>query len=319
MEARRRTRTITIVAAAAFIGVSVAVLASQGLVLSHDWLFLWAILGLLVLSLTDVRRWARGLVVDWLPFAGFLIAYDIARGAADNLGIAAHTSTAIDVDRAVFGSPLPTNWLQSHLYHPPAAAWYDYAAFAVYLSHFFATLLIAVLLWRFAYPQFKRFRTMFLALTAAGFLTYVLFPATPPWLAAYEGRLPPVDRIIGGMWGHAGFYPAQSLFENGSGYVNVVAALPSLHAAYPVLIMLFFWGAARNWQRVLLAAYPLAMGFTLVYAGEHYVFDVVLGWIYAGVVYGIVLAFERVRARARERGRAVGASPLELSGSRVRA
>jgi len=32
-------------------------------------------------------------------------------------------------------------------------------------------------------------------------------------------------------------------------------------------------------------AYPLAMGFALVYLGEHYAFDVLLGWLYAVVVY----------------------------------
>ena len=31
--------------------------------------------------------------------------------------------------------------------------------------------------------------------------------------------------------------------------------------------------------------YVLAMGWTLVYGGEHYVFDVLLGWIYALAVF----------------------------------
>jgi membrane-associated phospholipid phosphatase len=307
-----RLRWITLIAIVAFIGITAGLVAAEGLILSRDWVFAWAMLGLLAISLSDVKRWLRGLVFDWLPFVGILFVYDIARGAADNLGISPHTSTAIDVDGALFGHPIPTVWLQNHLYHFPHARWYDWGAFVVYLTHFFATFLIAMALWRFAYPQFRRFRTMVLALTAAGFATYVLFPGTPPWLASQEGHLPYLYRVIGEMWNHTGgMYPAAGLFQNGNEYVNEVAAVPSLHAAYPVLFMLFFWRGARPWLRVVLVAYPLAMAFTLVYAGEHYVFDVMLGWIYAAVVYRTVTALEGVLARRRARAPALSAdSPV---------
>ena len=99
--------------------------------------------------------------------------------------------------------------------------------------------------------------------------------------------------------------------------------MPSLHAAFPVLILLFFWGGARWWQRILLVAYPLAMAFTLVYGGEHYVTDVLAGWVYAVVVYGAVLAIERARANRRARRGQIAApaaaeapiaSPAEAAG-----
>jgi membrane-associated phospholipid phosphatase len=138
--------------------------------------------------------------------------------------------------------------------------------------------------------------------TALGFLTYVLFPATPPWLAAQQGHLPYIHRVVGEMWNHTdGLYPAAGLFENGNGYVNEVAAVPSLHAAFTMLILIFFWARANWWQRVLLVAYPLAMAFTLVYGGEHYVADVLLGWIYAVVTYVAVGAIDGAVARRRAR------------------
>jgi membrane-associated phospholipid phosphatase len=301
-----RSQRITLIAIVAFIGITAGLVAAEGLILSRDWVFVWAMLGLLALSIADPKRWLRGLVFDWLPFVGILFAYDIARGVADNVGIAAHTSTGIDVDGALFGHPIPSVWLQNHLYDYAHVHWYDYGVFVVYLTHFFATFVIAVFLWRFAYPQFRRFRTMILALTAAGFLTYVLFPATPPWLASQDGHLPYLYRIIGEMWNHTdGMYPAAGLFQNGNEYVNEVAAVPSLHAAFPVMFTLFFWHSARGrpWLRAILVAYPLAMAFTLVYGGEHYVFDVLLGWIYAVAVYSAVTAIERASARRRLRAR----------------
>lgn len=295
-----RVRLMTLLAVALFIGATVAAIVFEGLELSYDWLFVWLLLGLLALSLTDVKRWARGVVFDWLPFAAFLLAYDLARGVADNTGLAPHTSTGIDFDRALFGHTLPTNFLQDRLFDANVAHWYDYVTFFVYLSHFFVSLLVAAFLWRYRYPLFRRWRAMVMCIAAAGFATYILFPGTPPWLASQEGHLPYITRTIGYMWQHVGVYPAAALFETSNRYVNEVAAIPSLHAAYTLLVVLFFWSRVPRWARALLVCYPLAMGFTLVYTGEHYVFDVVLGWAYAVGVYSAVLAFERYRAGARE-------------------
>jgi membrane-associated phospholipid phosphatase len=35
----------------------------------------------------------------------------------------------------------------------------------------------------------------------------------------------------------------------------------------------------------VLAAYPLCMAFTLVYTGEHFVIDIVIGWLYAATTF----------------------------------
>jgi membrane-associated phospholipid phosphatase len=305
-----RTRLLTLAAVLAFIAATVVAVVFAGPEPSTDWLFVWLVLGLLALSLSDVKRWARGVIFDWLPFAGFLLAYDLARGVADNTGLAAHTSTGIDFDRALFGHTLPTNWLQDRLFDPYVAHWYDYVTFFVYLSHFFVTLLIAAALWRFRYPLFRRWRAMVLSIAAVGFLTYILYPGTPPWLASQSGHLPPITRTIGYMWQHAGIYPAAALFETSNHYVNDVAAIPSLHAAYTLLVVLFFWSRVPLWARPLLLLYPLSMGFTLVYTGEHYVFDVVLGWVYAVGVYAAVLAFERRRANGVEPAPTLGVRSL---------
>ena len=51
----------------------------------------------------------------------------------------------------------------------------------------------------------------------------------------------------------------------------------------------------RRWLRPLLLLYPLLMGLTLMATGEHYFFDVVLGWIYAGAVMAAWSLWERRR------------------------
>src|SRR5215212_8840997 len=204
---------LTALAVAGFAGLTVAAVAWRGMFLSRDWLFAWILAALLVLSLGDLRRWARGVVLDWLPLMAALLLYDLSEGVRQLLGVRAHVLPQLDADRLLGGSTVPTVALQRALYVHGHPHWYDYATFVVYLSHFFVTLLVAVALWRFAHDRFGRFRTLVVALATAGFVTYVLFPAVPPWLAASHGYLPPVHRTVGEMWQHVGLAPASALFE----------------------------------------------------------------------------------------------------------
>ncbi len=59
------------------------------------------------------------------------------------------------------------------------------------------------------------------------------------------------------------------------------------------MLLLFLWPIAGRW-RSLLVGYNAVMVFVLVYGAEHYVSDVLLGWLYALVVF---LAFSRYWAR----------------------
>ena len=293
---RRNARLLTVAGLAVFIAATVALVWTQGLILSRDWLFAWLLLGLLAVSLSDPRRWARSVVFDWLPLMVVLLCYDLSLPVRQWVGITPHVWPQLEADRIVFGE-LPTITLQRWLYDG-VPRWYDYVGFVVYLSHFFLTLLVLALLWKLSYERFRHYRTLVVTLATAGFVTYVLFPAVPPWLAAVNGHIEPVPRIIAGMWDAVGIAPAKALFESRGEFYNQEAAVPSLHAAYTMLVLLFFWGAGR-WARVALVAYVLSMAFTLVYSGEHYVSDILLGWLYSAAVVAGVGWFRRRRRRAR--------------------
>lgn len=292
----RRARLLTATGAATFLAASVALVATQGLILSRDWLFAWVLAGLLAISLSDPVRWARGVVVDWLPLMALLLCYDLSRPVREWIGARPHVLPQLDADRWLFGE-VPSISLQHAFHDPGVAHWYDFAAFAVYLSHFFVTLAVLAILWKVSHRRFREYRTLVVALATVGFAAYVLFPAAPPWLAAYEGHIEAVPRAIAGMWTEVGIAPAAALFENRGEFYNQEAAVPSLHAAYPMLLLLFFWGAGR-WARIGLGAYVVAMALTLVYTGEHYVSDVLAGWLAAGAV---VAAVSALRARRRSR------------------
>ena len=83
------------------------------------------------------------------------------------------------------------------------------------------------------------------------------------------------------LWEHLGHQGIAGLFSGTSLYANDVAAIPSLHAAYPMLIALFFWQGSGPRARAILALYAVVMALVLVYSAEHYVLDIILGWLYA--------------------------------------
>jgi membrane-associated phospholipid phosphatase len=310
--AARRTgvpRVLRIGAPVAYLAALATLVLSWGLPVARDQLFFWVLLGLAAFSVGAWRSWGV-MLLAWLPWLGLLVVYDELRGAVSVPPDRAHVTTQIDVDRVLGLGHVPTEWLQQHLWSPGHLHWYDYAVWGVYMTHFFAVWLVAAALWRVSRRRFAHYAVVTMVLTLGAFLVYWRFPAQPPWLAGDLGRIGPVDRIVPTVWDHLGLGSMSSVYENGN-LVNTVAAMPSLHAAYPMMLLLFFWRAGRA-VRVGLAAYTLAMGYALVYGGEHFVTDILAGWLMAGVVYVVVTAALRAAsawARRRAAARAAAATP----------
>ena len=265
---------------------SAAMIATVGVPTSHALVFTWFGLGMGTFAVTDLRRKLVRFGFDWLPFMGVLLVYDRLRGYADGLLVHPREVPQIKVEAALFGKPIPTVWLQSHLWHGPHdLQWWDYLCWFVYLTHFVATLLIAAVLWTWAHQHFARFASMVCVLALTGFATYVLYPAVPPWMAAQHGAIGEANRTVKIVWPHIPIAHYGDIFETGTHYANNVAAMPSLHAGYALLVVLFLWRFTPTWLRPLLALYPPAMAFTLVYGGEHYIVDCIAGWAYAAFAY----------------------------------
>ena len=112
----------------------------------------------LLVSMADLRGSARGLLLEWVPFMAILIAYDSLRGSAGHL-FAVHYLPQLDVDRWLFGGTTPTVALQHWLWHGHVV-WYDVVAWCVYLTHFFATPIVAAVLWKVNRPRFRVFAVL---------------------------------------------------------------------------------------------------------------------------------------------------------------
>ena len=84
-----------------------------------------------------------------------------------------------------------------------------------------------------------------------------------------------------------GLHMVGGMLSQGQHLVNPVAAMPSLHTAYATLAAGFFWFGKNWWQKTLLACYPLAMAFALLYGGEHYIVDEIAGAAYALTIIAV--------------------------------
>lgn len=229
---------------------------------------------------------------DWSIFLVVLLSWQILSGMSRNLGhIKPHVTEMIVVDKTLFFGQVPTVWLQSHFYDPHHLHWYDVGASILYTMHFALPIGFAFALWYWNRPVFLEFMVAFLVLALAGFATYVLFPAAPPWIAAdWWHKLPHVYRIFGvGIHYFGGGQSFSALYQwmwQHGGW-DLFGAVPSEHAAFPFLCFLY---ARSVWKRAgwSLLPYCAAVWVAVVYLGEHYAFDVIAGVLYAAAAYAVV-------------------------------
>jgi hypothetical protein len=269
-----------------FVSVSAVLLATRSSIPDRPYLLLWLLALILIVAWGNPNRYAR-FAIDWFPVLVIAAGYDLVRSRAPSLVPRAITAPQRDVDEAIFGGTAPTVRLQDWLVDRGTPHWWDYPAWLMYLSHFVVTPAVAVWLYLRHRVWFHRYAILILTVSVCGFVTYFVVPAVPPWLASRNGDLASTTRVVHAVWESIGFERAAEVFNGDARLANPVAALPSLHAAWPFMTLLFLWNKIGRW-RWLLAAYNVLMVTVLVYGAEHYFSDVLLGWVYATVVFVVV-------------------------------
>jgi membrane-associated phospholipid phosphatase len=142
---------------------------------------------------------------------------------------------------------------------------------------------LAVIIWRLKDSEYWRYVTAYVTVSFMGFLTFLLFPAAPPWMANDRGLIEPITRVSSAVWAAFGIHDFPSIYNKIS--PNPVAAMPSLHAAYSMLFALFITTLFKNRWRWLAWIYPLLIWVGTIYQGEHYAIDAVVGIVYALIAF----------------------------------
>jgi membrane-associated phospholipid phosphatase len=264
---------------------------------------------------------------DWIPFLLLLFGYEFMRGIAGNVatndGLSAEDhgrvqlGWLIDIDRTLLFGHDAGPWLQSKLYTPGTSHWYDAVAAIAYLMHFVTPLIFAFALWLRRREDFLEFTLALLVMSYSAFAFFLLLPSAPPWMASDWGKLEGLQRpsreafqaLLPGRYDNLDTF---SLWTHHS--PNPVAAFPSLHAAFPFLVLLF---ALRFYGRIgwIMLIYNAAVWFAVIYLGLHWVVDLVAGVIWASLSYLLIIRLWPKVERRRLRRRAERVSSPEPTSS----
>ena len=158
----------------------------------------------------------------------------------------------LDIDRWLTGT-VPTIWLQDRLWDGHLS-WWEASLSVLTKLHFIVPPTLLFLIWLRRRELYYRFAATLVAVSFAGALTFAIWPAAPPWMAGRDGWIPRVHRI--------GYSQVTGVPESTSSWIhqlydirNEAAAVPSLHAAYALLVVLFCFALGR---RVGICAIPYA-------------------------------------------------------------
>jgi inositol phosphorylceramide synthase catalytic subunit len=139
---------------------------------------------------------------------------------------------------------------------------------------------------------FFSFSYCFVFINFIGFILYYLYPAAPPWYVAQYGFEAHFN-VSGGVAGLQYFdqLTGTQIFENlYKKNSNVFAAIPSLHSAYPIIVLYYGIQKRLGLINIIFGIICIGIWFTAVYTGHHYVIDVLAG--IAVAIFGIWV-FER--------------------------
>lgn len=238
------------------------------------------------------------LLKRFVPFVVLLLVYESFRGLVPQLNTRVNYMFMVAADKLIFFGHLPTKLLQDLWWHGQVT-WYDFVFYGAYTLHFVLPFALAVLVWKVHEKQYWNVITAFLLVSFAGFLTFLAFPAAPPWMASDKGLIEPIYRVSSAVWAAFGVHDFPSVYNKIS--PNPVAAVPSLHAAYSMLFALYLTILFKSKWRLLAWIYPLLIWTGTVYMGEHYAIDAIIGVLYAlGAYFAapyVVRAISEVRIK----------------------
>ncbi len=237
----------------------------------------------------------RKLAVALLPFAIFGISYDWMRICPNYQVNPIDVAGLYNLEKSLFGVTdngallIPCEYFAQH--HWATA---DLFAGIFYLC--WVPVPIAFGLWLYLTKSrniYLRFAMVFLFVNLIGFMGYYIHPAAPPWYAINYG-FEPVLNTPGNVAGLGRFDELTGLNVFNSIYgrnANVFAAVPSLHAAYMVVALVYAVIRRCKWHVItLFSVIMVGIWATAVYSCHHYIIDVLLG--IACALLGILL-FEK--------------------------
>jgi membrane-associated phospholipid phosphatase len=240
--------------------------------------------GPLALAVLHPRSRKRDVGLFALQMWAFTVVHELPYDDPEALRRRLRTRYPIAVDRVIGAGRLPNVRLQRALARLPRVRLLDRFLTWVHWLWFVQPYL-ALLYILLRHPRrFPRAARQMAAVFDLGCVVYFAVPTAPPWWSSQQGLTgEEVRRIMEEVgrefWGPA--WPAMYAALGG----NPWAAMPSLHFATATMAAISLSEAGRG-PGAVGWAYATALGFALVYLGEHYVTDLAAGGALVAAVRG---------------------------------
>lgn len=268
-------------------------LSSAYLLLSHFLIGYRPEQGVLVvlfLVLYNSSKLSRNFVTGFSIFIVYWIIFDYMKAFPNYRFSEVDIRGIYEVEKQLFGIAVdgklvtPNEYFLIH-----QTRWADILAGIFYLCWIPVPLSIGAFLFFKRRREFFYFSLTFLLVNFLGFIIYYSHPAAPPWYVQLHGFhfLP---NVVGNTAGLARFDQLigtttfKSIYEKSS---NVFAAMPSLHSAYPTIVV--YYGIRNRLGKInwIFAFITVGIWFAAVYTSHHYALDVLAG--IACAITGIAL------------------------------
>ena len=247
-------------------------------------LYHWAILAAAPMAFVASNR-GRRFFLDWLPLFAFWMVYDRLRLLQPLLYERVSVRMPYLIECRLFGwlagGEAPAHaahaWLAAHN-ETSYASVIGWAAQLVYFSYLFILPVhLATWWWRRGAgdrQSFIRHLSAFTLLHAAALALYISMPVAPPWWVSLHGMAQPTAELVAGtnMVDAMDGVIVQRMIKNAAQWFG---AVPSLHAAYPMLLFALAIGRRSRMTVATLGIYSVAMCITTVILNQHYIIDLV--------------------------------------------
>lgn len=222
----------------------------------------------------------RKFILSFSIFILYWIIFDYMKALPNYEVNSVHIGSLYNLEKAWFGIQTSAGLLTpNELFAQHPQHLLDILSGIFYLCWVPVPLLFASYLYFRNKDLFFRFALSFLWVNIIGFVGYYLFPAAPPWYVSQQG-FDFISTTPGNTAGLArfdaitGWNVFHSIYSKSS---NVFAAMPSLHASYMLIVVIYAFKKQMKYWKFIFIILMLGIWFSAVYTSHHYVLDVLAG------------------------------------------
>ncbi len=224
---------------------------------------------------------SRQFILGFSVFIVFWIVYDSMRIIPNYEVSTVHIQEPYELEKLLFGITYHENLVTLNEYFLNVNnAGLDFLSGFFYLNWMPVPIGFGVYLFYSDKELFLKYSFAFLLVNLIGFTIYYLYPAAPPWYVQNYG----FDLHYGVLGNRAGLERFDnligvSIFESiYNKNANVLAAIPSLHSAYPIIVLYYaFKKGIKKSVKALFVLFLFGIWFSAIYSSHHYVVDVLAG------------------------------------------